>query len=408
MMLALTGLGALALAIWFYLLTAHGRFWHVVTPLDGEPSSRDDWPSVAAVIPARDEAETIARALGSVLSQDYPGPFTVYLVDDSSEDGTAEIAARAAEETGLSERLTVVTARPPATGWAGKLWALSEGLRAVTDSPEEPMHLWFTDADIAHDPSTLRRLVAAAEAEDRDLVSLMVMLTCGTAWEKLLIPPFVFFFGMLYPFRWIADPRSGTAGAAGGCLMVRAEALERSGGIPAMRDALIDDCTLAERIKRLGRPGGGRLRLALTRRSHSIRPYPSLAEIWRMVARSAYTQLRYSPVLLLGTLLGMALTYLAPPLLVLTYPLHGQPLAAGLGAASWGLMAALFLPTLRLYGQPWPMAFALPVAALFYAAMTADSARRHAMGRGGLWKGRVQAPKSGGASKPPGAASNPH
>jgi len=256
----------------------------------------------------------------------------------------------------------------------------------------------------------LRRLVANAEHEDRDLVSLMVMLTCGTVWERLLIPPFVFFFGLLYPFRWVADAGRATAGAAGGCLMVRTDALRRAGGLTAMRDALIDDCTLAARIKSLGRSvqgkQGGRIRLALTRLSHSIRPYPALADIWRMVARSAYTQLRHSPILLLGTLLGLALTYLAPPLLVLSYPLHGHAVVAGLGGAAWILMAALFVPTIRLYGQPWPMAFALPVAALFYAAMTVDSARRHAAGRGGQWKGRHQAPTGGTApSDTPGETS---
>ncbi len=394
---ALVITGGVSLAIWLYLWLAHGRFWHVEAALDAEPPAPEDWPPVAAIIPARNEAETIGDAIGSVLGQDYPGPLAVYLVDDSSDDGTAEVAHNA---SGQSERLTIVTARPPPPGWAGKLWALSEGLQAIPD-PAGPVHLWFTDADIAHDPSTLRRLVAAAEAEDRDLVSLMVMLTSETVWEKLLIPPFVFFFAMLYPFRWIAEPARRTAGAAGGCLMVRAEALRRAGGLEAMRDALIDDCTLAERIKRLGRPGGGRLRLALTRRSHSIRPYPALADIWRMVARSAYTQLRHSPVLLAGTLLGMAVTYLVPPLLLLAVPLHGNVVAAAVGVLAWVLMAVLFRPTSRLYGQPWPMAFALPVAALFYAAMTADSARRHVLGKGGQWKGRVQAPRRGGAPSRP-------
>ena len=392
MIVALILAGAVALTIWLYLLLAHGRFWRVETPLDGEPADRAEWPPVAAVIPARNEAGTIGRALGSVLAQQYPGPLAVYLVDDSSEDGTAEIARAVADHAGLSGRLTVVAARPPPPGWAGKLWALSEGLRSVADGSPDAMHLWFTDADIEHEPSTLRRLVAAAEEEDLDLVSLMVMLTSRTGWEKLLIPPFVFFFAMLYPFAWIADPARRTAGAAGGCLMVRSEALGRAGGLEPMRAALIDDCTLADRIKRLGRSGGGRLRLALTRRSHSIRPYPALADIWRMVARSAYTQLRHSPILLAGTLLGLAITYLVPPLLVLTLPLHGTGPAAVLGALGWLLMAALFRPTTRLYGQAWPMAFALPIAALFYAAMTADSARRHALGKGGQWKGRVQAP----------------
>ena len=206
MTFALTAIGGLALAIWLYLLLGHGEFWRVATPLDDDPPDRDDWPSVAAVIPARNEAETIAQALSSVLSQEYAGPLAVYLVDDSSEDGTADVARQSAVGLGLAERLTVVTAGPPPPGWAGKLWALSEGLNAIAAASSAPTYLWFTDADIAHEASTLRRLVAAAEAEDRDLVSLMVLLTNANAWEKLLIPPFVFFFAMLYPFRWIADP----------------------------------------------------------------------------------------------------------------------------------------------------------------------------------------------------------
>ncbi len=385
---------SVSLAIWLYLLLARGRFWRVTTPLDADPPACAGWPPVAAVVPARNEAETIGEAIGSVLGQDYPGAFAVCLVDDASEDGTAEIARRAAEACGRPDRLTIVTARPPPAGWTGKLWALSEGLEAVATTAK-PAYVWFTDADIRHETATLRRLVATADAEDRDLVSLMVMLTCQAVWEKLLIPPFVFFFAMLYPFRWIADPGRRTAAAAGGCLLVRADALNRSGGLEAMHDALIDDCTLASRIKRLGRPGGGRLRLALTRRSHSIRPYPALSDLWHMVARSAYTQLRHSPILLLGTLLGMTIAYVVPPLVVLTAPIHGDAIAAALAALAWMLMAALFRPTARLYGRGWPIAFALPVAALFYAAMTADSARRHAAGKGGLWTGRVQSPKGG-------------
>lgn len=402
MTIVLALVGALVLGIWLYLLSARGQFWRVDMPLDMSAPVLPDWPAVAAIVPARNEAETIAQALGSVLGQDYPGSLSVILVDDTSSDRTVEIAERTAGSSDQRSRLSVVAARPLPAGWTGKLWALSEGLAAADAGAKAPAFLWFTDADISHDRSVLRRLVATADGEDRDLVSLMVMLTCRTMWERLLIPPFVFFFSLLYPFRWVADPARTTAGAAGGCLLVRREALRRAGGLEAMRGALIDDCTLAGRIKTIpasrDRPGGGRLRLALTRLSRSIRPYPSLAGIWRMVARSAYTQLGYSPLLLVGTLAGMALAYLTPPLLVILLPLHGHAAAAGLGAAAWILMAALFLPTLRLYGQPWPMAIALPVAALFYAAMTADSARRHAAGQGGLWKGRVQAPGRGDTS----------
>lgn len=393
-------IAALPLGVWLYLLAGRGGFWRAARPLDGPFEAPADWPPVAAIVPARDEAQTIGQAIGSVLEQDYPGPLSVVLVDDHSADGTASVAAAAAASSTHGARLTIVTARHLPPGWTGKLWALSEGVAAAEAGSPAPVHLWFTDADIVHDPRVLRRLVAQAETDDRDLVSLMVALTCEAVWERLLIPTFVFFFAMLYPFAWVNDPRRRTAGAAGGCLMVRREALARAGGLATVRGALIDDCALAARIKRHGRPGGGRLWLALTGLSRSVRPYPALADIWRMVARSAYTQLRHSPTLLAGTLLGMALAYLAPPLLALAYPLHGQPAAAVLGGLAWVLMAALIAPTLRLYRQRPAMGFALPVAALFYAAMTIDSARRHALGQGGLWKGRVHRPAHGDTSGP--------
>ncbi len=384
----LTIAAAASVAIWLYLLLGRGRFWRAATPLDGPAPARRLWPAVAAIIPARDEAATIAPVVASVLAQDYPGPFAVLLVDDHSTDGTAALAARAADVAG---RLTVVAAAPLPAGWAGKVWALSEGVARAAAATPDARYLWFTDADIAHDPDTLRRLVAKAEAGDCDLVSLMVGLACRGFWDRLLIPPFVFFFRMLYPFAWVNDPRRGTAAAAGGCLLVRRDALDRAGGLAAIRGALIDDCALAARIAGDGRDGGGRLWLGLTDRSRSIRPYAGLAGIWRMVARSAYTQLNRSPLLLGGTLVGMALTYLAPPLAVLAYPLHGAVSAAVAGLVAWTLMAAAIAPTLRLYHQPAALGLALPAAALLYCAMTVDSALRHATGRGGRWKGRVQA-----------------
>ena len=339
-------------------------------------------------MPARNEADVIGRALASLLRQDYRGPLDVILVDDHSDDGTAEAAAVAAGDSGRGERLHLVRARPLPAGWSGKLWALSEGLAGAQESVPGARYLWLTDADIEHQPATLGHLVAKAEAERLDLVSLMVALSCEGAWERLLIPPFVFFFQKLYPFAWVEDPRRRTAAAAGGCILVSSARLAAAGGLAKIKDALIDDCALARLIKN---PAvGGSLWLGLATESRSIRPYEGLAPIWRMVARSAYTQLGHSPLLLAATLVGMALVYLAPPLLALGAPLHGQPWPALAGLAAWALMALAVWPTLRLYRQPPWLAPLLPLAALLYGAMTFDSALRHWRGRGGAWKGRVR------------------
>ena len=383
----LTALAAASLAAWIYLLVARGGFWLARERL-GTPSDRAHWPAVVAVVPARNEADVIGRSIRSLLDQDYPGRFRIVLTDDHSRDGTAEVADDTARAHPQGARLTIHRAAPLPAGWVGKIWALRQGLRRADDIAPEVPFVWLTDADIEHEPTNLRRLVAKAEDENRALVSLMVLLSCAGFWERLLIPPFVFFFQKLYPFAWVNDPRRRTAAAAGGCVLVRRAALEAAGGLESIRAEIIDDCALARRVKNAGRNTS--LWLGLTTEVRSIRPYEGLAGIWSMVARSAYTQLGYSPWRLARTVLGMGLVYLAPPLLVLGYPFHGQALAAALGGLAWLLMAVAFLPTLRLYGQPAWLAPLLPVAALLYCAMTLDSALAHRRGRGGAWKGRIQ------------------
>lgn len=373
MNLALTALGGLVVAIWAYLLLGRGFFWLARVPTPAPLPAR--YPSVVAVIPARNEAEGVGRAVASLLDQEYPGDFSVVVVDDHSNDGTAEVARAAA--AGRDDRLTVVAARPLPGGWTGKLWALSEGVRQVARPPD--LYL-FTDADIAHHRSNLTELVARLESEQRDLVSLMVKLHCESFAERFLIPPFVFFFALLYPFAWSNDPRKKVAGAAGGCILIRRSAYERIGGYAAIKGELIDDCALAREVKR-----GGAIWLGLTQATESLRLYPRVADIWNMVARTAYTQLDYSPLLLAGTVLGLVVTYLAPVLL-----LFAGDRAAWLGALAWLGMAVSYAPMLRFYGRSLLWAPLLPAAASVYLAATIASAWRHWRGRGGEWKGRVQ------------------
>ncbi|MAO55242.1 MAG: glycosyl transferase family 2 [Rhodospirillaceae bacterium] len=377
-----------ALVIWAGLLFCRGRFWfadqHLSPPvadLAGRP-----WPDVAAVIPARDEASTIGCTVASLLNQDYPGRLDVFVVDDNSTDGTAEKARAAAEAAGAGERFHLVSGKPLANGWSGKLWAVSQGLAAARAGAPDAAYVLLTDADIDHDPANLRRLAAKAEMEKRDLVSLMVLLNCETPWERLLIPAFVFFFQKLFPFPWVNDPTDSTAAAAGGCMLVRRKALEDAGGIEAIRGRLIDDCALAALLK-----ARGSIWLGLTRETVSLRRYDDLAEIWRMVARTAYEQLGHSILALLGTLVGMALLYLVPPVAAIWGAIAGEWDLAAAGAAGWGLMVLAYFPTLRLYGRPAWAGLALPLAGLLYTLMTADSARRHWLGRGGGWKGRTYA-----------------
>jgi len=390
--LAVLSLATLSLAIWIYLWFFRGDFWRCRERLEGSAPEPERWPTVTAIIPARNEAAVIATALTSILEQDYPGELSVVLVDDHSEDGTVEAARQAAADSSRPERFNLVRAAALPEGWTGKLWALDQGLR---QSDPDSRYVWFSDADIAQPPQALRRLVAKSISEGRDLVSLMVALRCEGLWERLLIPPFIYFFQKLYPFAWVNDPKKATAAAAGGCILLRREALVRIGGLTALRDALIDDCSLAAKVKQVRGTRSRGLWLGLAETARSIRPYSGLRAIWDMVARSAYTQLRHSPLLLLGTLVGMFVTYLAPPLLVLGLPWHGQTPAALIAVLAWTAMTLTVLPVLRLYGQGLWLAPLLPLAALLYSVMTFDSALRHWRGRGGTWKGRVQAGQRG-------------
>ncbi len=374
----------LALAIWLYLLIGRGGFW-LSSVRDDEPSALPAaWPAVIIIIPARDEAEGIAACIGSLVAQDYPGAWRIILVDDGSTDGTAALAQRAAAKgaPGRANALEIITGAPLASGWTGKLWALKQGIdRAEADNPASEYYL-LSDADIRYEPSVLRSLVARSQADALVLNSLMVKLRCESLAERAMVPAFIFFFEMLYPFAWINRPTAATAGAAGGCMLVRADRLRRIGGIACIRDALIDDCTLAAALKRTGP-----IRLALTERAHSMRRYPRLADIAHMVSRSAYAQLSYSPVILIGVVAGMGLTYLVPPLLAL----FGAGAARLSGLAAWLAMAIAFQPTLRFYRVSPAWGVALPAIAFCYTLFTLDSALQYARGKGGLWKGRVQA-----------------
>jgi hopene-associated glycosyltransferase HpnB len=369
------GIGAVTLLVWLGLVLAHDGFW-----LTRERDTRDvppvpgTWPAVVAIVPARDEADVIARSIGSLLAQDYRGSFRVILVDDSSSDGTAAIARR--PEGG--ERLDIVAGQPLAPDWTGKLWAVAQG---VIEAGETPRYLWLTDADIAHAPDTLTSLVARAEGSGLAMVSLMAKLRCESLAERALIPAFVWFFQMLYPFARVNRP-TGLGAAAGGCMLVRRDALAAAGGIAAIRTALIDDCALGAALKRQGP-----IWLGLTDRSRSIRVYDTAGSVAAMISRSAYAQLRYNPLLLAGTIAGLALVYLAPPALAL----FGRGWVQGMGIAAWALMAIAFQPMLRFYRRSPLWGVALPAIAAFYAICTLLSAWQHVRGRGGMWKGRAQA-----------------
>ena len=390
------GISSISVAIWLYLALARGTFWRL-RPFDDdllrhEPPS--PWPTVIAIVPARNEAATIAQSLTSLLRQNYPGEVSIIVVDDHSEDATAQIAHQAASQLNVESRITIHAAAPLPQGWTGKLWALDEGVRRgaallhpcpATNDRSEPTYYWFTDADITHPPDTLHRLISRAENNQLDLTSLMVQLRTKTHPERALIPAFLFFFLKLYPPSWIASPKARTAGAAGGCILLRSKALQRIGGLTAIRSEVIDDCALALAIKR----SGAKIWMGLTRKSVSLRVYATFAEIRDMIARTAFTQLRYSPVLLAGTLLTMFLTYLAP------VPLLFAPTPAPriLAASAWLLMSFLYLPTIRFYRLSSLWAATLPLVALFYTYATILSAARYYAGRGAQWKGRSQTPR---------------
>jgi hopene-associated glycosyltransferase HpnB len=379
----------MVLLVWLYLVAARGGFWRAAErdgalpaaslPSDSLPAA---WPAVTAIIPARDEAACVGDTVKSLLRQDYAGEFSVILVDDGSRDGTARVAQEAAAALGLAARLTVLPGRALPAGWTGKLWAQQQGVEQAREAPQPPSYLLLTDADIVYTADALRSLVARAEAGGLVLNSLMAKLRCESFAERMFVPAFIFFFQMLYPFAWANDPRRATAAAAGGCMLVRRDALAEAGGLAAIRTALIDDCTLAKLLKRRGP-----IAIALTERVHSIRAYPAIGDIRRMVSRTAYAQLRYSPLLLLGTVLGLALTYLAPVALAL----FADGFAQFAGLFVWLLMALVFMRTVRFYGLSRLWAPMLPLIAAIYMAFTLDSAYQHARGRGGMWKGRAQA-----------------
>ncbi|MGI4855751.1 MAG: glycosyltransferase [Janthinobacterium lividum] len=385
-------LACISLLIWTVLLFFRGDFWKVRLPAsDLSLPTGETWPAVVAVVPARNEADVIGPAVRSLLSQRYAGALSVIVVDDHSDDGTAAAAQAAAVALGgdAPARLRVVHARDLPSGWSGKVWAQAEGIAAQSTLLPDAEWIWLTDADITHPVDGLGALLARAVRERLDMASLMVRLRCTSPAERLLIPAFVFFFAKLYPFRWVADHRRQTAGAAGGCILLRRTALERIGGLSAIKGALIDDCSLAAEIKK-GRAGRGAIRLDLADDAWSIRPYDGWQDIWRMIARTAYTQLHYSPWLLLGACAGMVLTYLAPPVLTIAGALTGAwwMLPA---LAAWVMMMFSYRPMLRYYRQSVWQAALLPAVAAFYLAATIDSGRRHWLGRGGEWKGRAQA-----------------
>jgi len=368
---------AVSLALWLYFLLFRGGFWREFRRAAAPPPAPlANAPRIVAVVPARDEAEVVGHAVASLAAQCPPGYFHIVLVDDHSTDGTAAIAAGAAPR----DLLTVVPAEPLPAGWTGKLWAVAEGIRHA--APLQPDYLLLTDADIVHPPDNAATLAARAESENYDLVSYMATLACRTPAERALVPAFVFFFFLLYPPSWIRSVRHATAGAAGGCMLVRYRTLESIGGIQAIRGQLIDDCALARAVKR----AGGRVWLGLGETTHSIRPYRTFGEFGRMISRSAFTQLHHSTLLLAGTIAGLLLAYLAPVLLTLFAP---QP-ASGMAALAWLLMSVCYLPALRFYRRGLFGAPLLPLVALFYAGATLHSAISFWSGAGGRWKGRVQ------------------
>ena len=373
---------SMVLAIWLYLMAGRGAFWLARERDDGPPLGRGPWPTIAALIPARDEAQSIGETVTSLLRQDYPGSLAVIVIDDESRDATAQVARDAAAALGATRRFAVLSGRALPSGWTGKLWAQHQGLELAEAMPQPPAYLLFTDADIVYDADAVRRLVGRARSGGYVLTSLMAKLRCVSPAERMFVPAFIFFFQMLYPFAFANNPRRATAAAAGGCMLVRLDALRAAGGMAAIRGALIDDCALAKALK-----AHGPIWIGLTERVRSIRSYPAIGDIRRMVSRTAYAQLRYSPLLLAGTVLGLAVTYLAPVVLAVC----AGSLARFLGIAAWLLMAVAFQPTLLFYGVSWAWGLALPAIAAVYMAFTVDSAYQHARGRGGMWKGRAQA-----------------
>src|SRR2546423_11630849 len=370
-----SSIAALSLIIWLFLIAARGRFWRVTLPNVPTAASAPT-PRIAVIVPARNEADFITQTIQSLLAQNYPGPLRIFVVDDHSSDGTPNLVRSAKAHD--PERLTLISCSSLPPGWTGKMWALSQGVQQASEF--HPDYFLFTNADIVHAPDSVSSLIALAQAGDCDLVSMMVKLRCDSLAERALIPAFVYFFFMLYPPEWVNSARQKTAAAAGGDILVRDDALARTGGIAAIRNELIDDCALAREIKR-----SGTIWLGLTESARSMRPYNSFGIIGRMISRNAFYQLRHSTWLLIGSILGLAVTYVAPPILLF----HGG-WATLLAAIAWLLMTLSFLPMVRFYSLSPLWAPMLPVIAVFYAGATIHSALQYWMGRGGEWKDRVQ------------------
>lgn len=395
-------LALVSIAIWLVLLMGRGQFWRSdqkLNALDLLEPAIENTISVCVVVPARNEAEFLPMTLRSLLNQKYSGTLTIIVVDDSSTDDTAKIAKDLAAS---HSQIQVIAGQPLPPGWSGKLWAIEQGVRHTQTIHSSPHYFLLTDADIEHHPHNLKQLVAQAELNHLELVSLMVRLRCESIWEKLLIPAFVFFFQKLYPFRWVNHPDRSTAAAAGGCILIRQDTLSRIGGISTIRQALIDDCALAKVVKSgqtissqtipanqsMKAIGREKIWLGLSETTRSLRPYPSLSSIWNMVARTAFTQLHYSPTLLLGSTMGMLLIYLVPPLSTGIGMLMGDEPLAIVGVIGWLLMSYSYAPTVKLYQCSLMFALSLPLVAFIYTLMTIDSAFRYWQGRGGNWKGR--------------------
>jgi hopene-associated glycosyltransferase HpnB len=373
-----TIVAALTAITWSYLVLARGSFWHLKNDTVDATDNAELSTCIAAVVPARNEAEFIGPVITSLLGQSRA--MSVFLVDDESTDGTADVARRAAEKAGKAGALVVIQSKPLPTGWTGKLWAMHQGIERARAL--NPQWLMLADADVIHDAETVANLARIASQGHYDLASFMVKLHCESLAERLLIPAFVYFFFMLYPPAWIRDPRHSTAGAAGGCMLVRSEALERARGMEAIRGALIDDCSLARLLKQ----HGGRLWLGLTDHSQSLRRYETLADMERMVSRTAFNQLNHSSLLLLGTVAGMVITYIVPPLLLLS----SSKVAFVLGASAWAAMTITYSTMVRYYRLNPAWALSLPLGALFYLGATVHSALKYWSGSGGDWKGRAQ------------------
>jgi hopene-associated glycosyltransferase HpnB len=370
-------LGVLTLCTWLYLWLGHTSFWKIEH--DPNPAPPEGWPSVVAIIPARNEAELIPETLRYLFAQDYPGDFRVVLVDDHSQDGTAEAAIKVAAEIGAEAEVSILTAELLPPGWTGKVWAMDQGVTRGIPAGDGSRYVLFCDADISHGVGALRELDCRAEAGPCDLVSFMVKLQCSTVSEKLMIPAFVYFFRLLYPLRKVNDPEQSLAGAAGGIMLTRREALERMGGLKSIKGEIIDDCSLAREIKR----GGNRIWLGLSDNSESTRSYETMSEILRMISRTAYTQLRYSPLRLIGCVVGLGITFLAPPLLLIA-----GGWSAALGGMAWLVMTLLYLPMVLYYRQSPLLAATFPFTACYYLSATVLSAWLHHRGKGGEWKGR--------------------